>query len=60
MTERKPRKDAAEHGMRSKYRAGCRCTPCVEANRWYAAQWRRQSRKRGYKYVRGIRLPKEA
>lgn len=41
MADTKPRKNAAQHGTRSKYAAGCHCPPCTEANRVYARQLRR-------------------
>ncbi len=40
--------NAADHGLRG-YRRGCRCEPCVEANRAYMAAWR--ARKRGLEPV---------
>jgi hypothetical protein len=29
-----------DHGTRRRYQAGCRCAPCVEANRLYQQAWR--------------------
>lgn len=45
-----------EHGLRTTYNAGCRCQPCIDANRWYAAQWRWKSRKAGYRFNEGRRV----
>lgn len=28
------------HGLRAMYRKGCRCEPCIDANRRYAKRWR--------------------
>lgn len=33
-----------QHGSRSRYSKGCRCEPCVQANRDYDAAWRARRR----------------
>ncbi len=39
---RKPRGPAPEHGQASRYRAGCRCVPCREANTIDKRRWARR------------------
>lgn len=51
----KPR--TAPCGTRTRYQTGCRCEPCREASREYAARWRARNRAAGYVFVRGRRRP---
>lgn len=32
--------DGRTHGTRATYNAGCKCIPCLEANRAYTNRWR--------------------
>ena len=40
-----PKNLPAEHGDVRRYRQGCRCDACREANRLYHAEWRATSRR---------------